>query len=143
MNEHMLLIGRLHPLLVHFPIGLVLAAAGAELVAIWTRRQSWRAIAVVNLRAGALSSAFTLMAGWVLASAPFVEATPSLAWHRWTGVAATVATMGAATASLSWHVESRRSVLVYRGALFGAATLVAVAGHLGAALVWGGNFLWR
>jgi uncharacterized membrane protein len=139
----MVLIGRLHPLLVHFPIGLVLAAAGSELVAIWTGRQSWRTVAVANLRAGALSSGLTVMAGWVLASAPFVEATPALAWHRWIGVAATIAAMGAATASMSWRVESRRSVLVYRGALFGAASLVAVAGHLGAALVWGGHFLWR
>jgi uncharacterized membrane protein len=141
MHEHMLLIGRLHPLLVHFPIGLVLAAAGAELVAIRTGRPSWRAVAVANLRAGALFSALSLIAGWVLASAPFVEATPSLEWHRWTGVAAAVATMGAAVASRRCHVQSRWSSLVYRGALFGAATLVEIAGHLGAALVWGTDFL--
>ena len=137
----MFLIGRLHPLLVHFPIALVVAAAGAEAVAIWTRRPGWRVVAVANLRAGALSGALTALAGWVLASAPFVEATPSLVWHRWTGVAAVLATMGAAAASRSWHVERRRSRLMYQGALFGAATLVALAGHLGAALVWGPDFL--
>ncbi|MGE5242958.1 MAG: DUF2231 domain-containing protein [Betaproteobacteria bacterium] len=137
----MLLIGKLHPLLVHFPIGLVLAAAGFELVATWTRRQRWRAVAVANIRAGALLSVLALIAGWVLASAPFVEATSSLAWHRWTGVAAGVATMGAAVASRSRRVESPGSLVVYRGALFGAAALVALAGHLGAALVWGTDFL--
>ena len=82
-----------------------------------------------------------MLAGWVLASVPFVEATPSLAWHRWIGVAAAVATSGAAVTSGSCHVESRRWLLVYRGALFAAATLVALAGHLGAALVWGTDFL--
>jgi uncharacterized membrane protein len=137
----MSLIGRLHPLLVHFPIGLVLTAAGAEIVATWTRRQSWRVVAIANVRAGALFGALTLLAGWVLASAPFVEATPSLMWHRWTGVAAAVATMGATVASRTRHVESRRSLLVYRAALFGAAALVALAGHLGATLVWGTEFL--
>lgn len=137
----MSLIGKLHPLLVHFPIALVLAAAGSELIASWTRRQRWRVVAVANVRAGALLSVLTLMAGWVLASAPFVEATPSLAWHRWTGVAAAVATMGAAMASRSRHVESRRPLLVYRGTLFAAAALVALAGHLGATLVWGTDFL--
>jgi uncharacterized membrane protein len=136
----MFLIGRLHPLLVHFPIGLVLTAAGAEVIATWTRRQSWRVVAVANLRAGALLSALTMLAGWTLASAPFIEATPSLVWHRWTGVAAAVATVGAAVAS-RYLVESRRSLLLYRGALFGAASLVALAGHLGAALVWGADFL--
>jgi uncharacterized membrane protein len=141
MHEQMFLIGRLHPLLVHFPIGLVLMAAGAEIVAIRTRRQTWRVVAIANVRAGALSCALTLLAGWVLASAPFVEPTPSLAWHRWIGIAAAVATMGAAVASKLRHADSRRSLLVYRSALFGAAALVALAGHLGAALVWGTDFL--
>ena len=137
----MSLIGKLHPLLVHFPIALVLAAAGAEIVAIRTRRASWRVIAVANLRAGAVMGAFTLIAGWVLATAPFVEATPSLALHRWAGVTAVAAVFGAALASRRSQVQSRRSMVVYSGALFGAAVLVAVAGHLGAALVWGPGFL--
>ena len=137
----MLLIGKLHPLLVHCPIALVLAAAGAEIVAIRTRRASWRAIAVVNLRVGAAMGALTLIAGWVLATAPFIEATPSLASHRWTGVAAAAATIGAALASRQSHGQSHRSLVMYRAALFGAAALVAIAGHLGAALVWGPDFL--
>jgi uncharacterized membrane protein len=141
VRGHMLLIGKLHPLLVHFPIALVLAAAGAEIVAMRTRRASWRTIAVANLRVGAAMGVLTLVAGWLLATAPFVEATPSLASHRWTGVAAVAATASAALASRRAHVQSRRSLLVYRGALFGSAVLVAIAGHLGAALVWGPDFL--
>jgi uncharacterized membrane protein len=47
----MVLAGRLHPLLVHFPIGLVLVAAMAELVSTVTNFQQWRAVAVANLRA--------------------------------------------------------------------------------------------
>jgi len=137
----MLLIGKLHPLLVHFPIALLLTAAGAEIVAIRTRRAGWRAIAVVNLRAGAVMSLLTLIAGWVFATAPFVEATPGLASHRWTGVVAVATTIGAAVASRRSHAQSRRSLAMYRGALFGAAVLVAIAGHLGAALVWGPDFL--
>jgi uncharacterized membrane protein len=141
MREYISLIGKLHPLVVHFPIALVLAAAGAEIAAIWTRRASWRALAVANLRVGAVMGVFTLIAGWVLATAPFVEATPSLTLHRWTGVTAVAATVYAALASKRSHAQSRRSRAVYRGALFGAAVLVAVAGHLGAALVWGQDFL--
>ena len=135
----MWLIGKLHPLLVHFPIALVLSAAGAEIATIWTGRAGWRAIAIANLRAGAAMAVLTLVAGWVLARAPFVEATPSLALHRWAGVAAAAATVGAALASS--RVQSRRALVVYRGALFGASVLVAIAGHLGAALVWGADFL--
>jgi uncharacterized membrane protein len=137
----MLLIGKFHPLLVHFPIALVLAAAGAEIVAIRTRRAGWRAIAVANLRMGAAMGVLTLIAGWVLATAPFVEATASLESHRWTGVGAVATTIGAALASRRSDVKSGRSLLVYRGALFGAAALVTIAGHLGAALVWGADFM--
>jgi predicted membrane protein DUF2231 len=46
-------IGTFHPLLVHFPIALVLAAAAAELVVIATPGRAWRTVAVANIRAGA------------------------------------------------------------------------------------------
>jgi uncharacterized membrane protein len=49
----MTLIGKFHPLLVHFPIALVLAAAAAELVVLATTRTVWRTVAVANIRAGA------------------------------------------------------------------------------------------
>jgi uncharacterized membrane protein len=141
VDESVLLIGKLHPLLVHFPIALVLAAAGAEIVAIRTGRANWRGVAVTNLRAGAAMAAVTLIAGWILATAPFVEATSFLAWHRWTAVTAVAVTIGAALASRQSDTCSRRSLVVYRGALFMAAALIAVTGHLGAALVWGTDFL--
>jgi len=137
----MSLIGKLHPLLVHFPIALVLSAAAAEVAAIRTRRGNWRAIAVANLRVGAAMAGLTLIAGWALATAPFVDVTSSLTSHRWTGVAAVAATIGAALASRPSHRQSDRSLVVYRGALFAAAVLVAIAAHLGAALVWGPDLL--
>ena len=137
----MWLVGKLHPMLVHFPIGLVLAAAAAELIAIHTGRPAWRTIAVANVRAGAAMGAITVVAGWALASAPFVEPTRFLTWHRWTGVAAGVSAIGAALVSSWTQAPAGRSAFVYRTALFGAAVLVAIAGHLGGRLVWGADFL--
>lgn len=40
-------------------------------------------------------------------------------------------------------VQRRRSAVAYRAVRFGAALLVAIAGHLGAALVWGADFFGR
>ncbi len=137
----MLLIGRLHPLLLHFPIGLVLAAAAAELLAIVTQRAAWRAAAIANLRAGAAMAALTAIAGWGLTSAPFVESSRLLEWHRWMGVSGAVAAIGAAMASARLDARSPRSVTVYRAALLAAAALIGVAGHLGGTLVWGADFL--
>jgi|SRR5215467_13644554 len=139
----MALIGKLHPMLVHFPIALVLAAAGAELLAIVTRRASWRTVAIVSVRAGAATSVLTAIAGWLLASAPFIEPTRSLTLHTWTGLAGAAAATAAALLSMRPHVQSHRSVFEYQAALFGAAAFVGIAGHLGATLVWGPDFLWR
>ena len=137
----MVLVGKLHPLLVHFPIGLILAAAAAELVAIHTGRADWRAIAVANVRAGAAMGALTAIAGWRLASAQFVEPSRLLAWHGGVGFAGAAGAIGAALLSIGAHDRTRGRRVAYRAALFGAAALVAVAGHLGGTLVWGADFL--
>ena len=87
----MALIGRLHPLLVHFPIGLVLVAAMAEVAAMTTGLWHWRAVAVANVRVGAVFGIGAAIAGWLLASSPGLAAMSSLEWHRWLGTIAAVA----------------------------------------------------
>jgi uncharacterized membrane protein len=137
----MALIGRLHPLLVHFPIGLVLIAAVAEVVAMTTSLGDWQAVAVVNVRVGAVFAVGAAIAGWRLASSPGMEATSSLDWHRWLGTIAAVAVSGAALATAGARGRSPFALWVYRMTLFWAAVLVAVTGHLGGLLVWGADFL--
>jgi uncharacterized membrane protein len=132
-------IGRFHPLLVHFPIALVMAAAAAELVVIATPLKAWRTVAVANIRAGAAMGVVTTITGWLFALAPFVDVGPSLEWHRWLGLAGAAGAIGAALLSSRLNV-SRRSVFVYRFTLFATALLVAITGHLGGTLVWGAMF---
>ena len=136
----MALTGHFHPLLVHFPIALVLIAAVAELVFLITQFPEWHLVAVANIRAGAAFAVASAGAGWILASSRIVEASPDLEWHRWLGSAAAVAAIGAALATADMDRPPRR-LWLYRIALFWAAALVAVAGHFGAVLVWGANFL--
>jgi uncharacterized membrane protein len=137
----MALIGRLHPVLVHFPIGLVLIASVAEMVAMTTGRWDWRAVAVANVRAGAVFAVGAAVAGWRLASSAGIEATSSLEWHRWVGTIAAIAVFGAALATAGARGRSGFALWVYRITLFWAAGLVAVTGHLGGLLVWGADFL--
>jgi len=137
----MALTGRLHPLLLHFPIALVLTAAVAELAAILTHDRAFHVVAVANVRAGAVLGMAAAVTGWLLASASVVDDARSLEWHRWIGTAAMMATFGAALASAC--IDQQRSIVrwLYRIALFWAAALVSIAGHLGARLVWGADFL--
>jgi len=74
----MALLGRLHPLLIHFPIGLVIAAALAELMTTITAGKGWRIVAIGNLRTGAVFAALAAIAGWRLAAAPEMETLPLL-----------------------------------------------------------------
>jgi uncharacterized membrane protein len=122
----MALVGRLHPLLIHFPIALVIAAALAEGAAIVTADEGWRTVAVENVRAGAVFALLATVAGWRLALAPEMDVSPLLEWHRWLGTVAAGAALGGR---------------LYRIALFTAGVLVAVTGHVGGLLVWGANFL--
>jgi Predicted membrane protein (DUF2231) len=71
-------VGRLHPLLIHFPIALVIAAALAEGAAIVTADEGWRTVAVGNVRAGAVFALLATIAGWRLALAPEMEVSPLL-----------------------------------------------------------------
>ena len=137
----MAFVGRLHPLLIHFPIALVIAAALAEVAGMTTADERWRTVAVANVRAGAVFALLATLAGWRLALAPEMEGSPLLEWHRWLGTIAAGVTLAAALATASVRVRSALGVRMYRIALFAAGTLVAVTGHFGGLLVWGANFL--
>jgi uncharacterized membrane protein len=138
---NMLLAGRFHPLLLHFPIALILLAGASEIVATWTARPEWRAMAVINIRAGAVFAVATAAAGWLFASAPGVDPSAALEWHRWLGVGATVGAVAAAR--VRGDRGSKWSRWSFRIALAWAVSVVTVAAHVGAALVWGADFLHR
>lgn len=134
------LIARFHPLLVHFPIALVVIAALAEAAAALRRDLRWRVVAIANVRAGAVFALLAALAGWRLAAAQAMEPTSLLEWHRWLGASAAAVTLVAAVASFSGDRSSDTQLWIYRITLFAAAALVAVTGHFGGLLVWGTHF---
>src|SRR5262252_7040860 len=118
----MALIGRLHLLLIHFPIALVIAAAAAEVASIVSESASWRAVAVANVRAGAVFALAAAVTGWRLAHG--TEMTPLLEWHRWLGTITAGATVAAALGASRAEHRSRIESSLYRVALLGAGALV-------------------
>jgi uncharacterized membrane protein len=136
----MVLAGRLHPLLVHFPIALVLSAAAAELAAIATHRPVWLTVGLIQTRAGALIALGAAAAGWLLAGTPDIDRSAALEWHRWISLLATGAALIAAASSVGAERSGPRRRL-YRVFLFASAAGIGPAAHLGATLVWGAHFL--
>jgi len=131
------LIGRLHPLLIHFPIALVIAAVAAEVGAMVTHDACWRQVGITNVRAGALFAVLAAMAGWLFAPAGDLAPSPLLQWHRWVGTIAAVLSVTAAAAAGGAGRNASPARVMYRLALLGAGVLVAITGHLGGLLVWG------
>ena len=136
----MAFIGHLHPLIVHFPIALVIIAAIAESAAWLTRDPRWRTVAVANVRVAAICAIAATFAGWSLALGSG-DANAVVQWHRWLGVCAAAATAAAALATADDEGRSPVAGWVYRAALMSAAVLVTVTAHLGGVLVWGADFL--
>ena len=105
-----------------------------------TRRPMWHAVAIVQIRAGAVCAVGAAAAGWLLARAPDIDPSITLEWHRWLAVTATSVAFIAAVATIgSTRSAARR--LGYRVLLFISAAGIGLAAHLGATLVWGAHFL--
>lgn len=134
--------GRLHPVMVHLPLGLVFAAFAVEAWRVVQRRREMSPFTPTALGLAALSGVMAGATG--IAFAESHGSGDDLFWHRWLGIGATVACAGAAWAA--WRAARPSgvdAVPAVRGLLVGLTVLVAWSGHLGANMVWGPGFLWE
>jgi uncharacterized membrane protein len=133
-------LGRVHPLLLHFPIALLVVGAVVETLRLW-RDSPWLARSVVWLLAfGALSALATGATGWLLAAHEHVRSDQrlTLEWHRWFGVTTTIVACFAWAASAAWgETPPVGRAWCRRLLVWSAAALVAATGHFGALMVWG------
>src|SRR5882672_6178474 len=79
-----------------------------------TGRWDWRAVAVANVRAGAVFAIGAAITGWRLASSQGVEPTSSVEWQRWLSTLAAVAVFGAALATEGARGRAPFALWVYR-----------------------------
>jgi len=135
-------LGRFHPVVVHFPIALLLCAVLVELAGAVLKRTGYESIVTFCLVVGSAGAVAAAALGWLAAeSEPTTGGT--LLTHRWLGIASALVAVAAA----SWRVAAvRKSAplgLGFRLLLAGAGLLTAVAGHFGAMLVHGtDHFAW-
>jgi len=136
-----------HPLVVHFPIALLLTAVVLEVLALVARRPAWHRVALWNLALGTLAAGVAVISGWRaedVAKHSF-DIWQVLERHEQLGIA-TLAIGAVVTAFRLWH----RDRLSLRWRLLTLVLLVAMCGtltygaHLGGRLVYefgvGGRF---
>jgi len=135
-------LGALHPLSVHFPLALIFAAFGFELLFIKSNNQKWRTSASHTLTLGAVISLATITLGLMASEVgPFLGADAELLWtHRLFGLLASglalTATYTLAQSRLAKKNRPREKMfaLVYRVTLALAVVAVFIAGNYGAKL---------
>ncbi|MFG0259109.1 MAG: c-type cytochrome domain-containing protein [Phycisphaerales bacterium JB041] len=139
-------LGRTHPMLVHFPIALLIAGVLFEFVAIVIRRDRTKpsVAGLACVAVGALGAGAAAWAGWLNADlethgrgvADLMET------HRWLGiVAASLAGVALIGGLIGMTGKARAMTAVYRIALVLAAGTVGAAGHWGGSMVYGEGYL--
>lgn len=132
-------VGRMHPLVLHFPIVLIMLSMLPELFRFtrhYTKEPAYAAISSVLLLAAALFSSLTVIMGLFLSHESGYTGSVLL-WHKFTGVAI------AFLASFIYHYRLKPwyTSLVARLAAVIMLFTVTLAGHYGATLSHGENFV--
>jgi len=133
--------GRLHPLIVHLPIGFLLALAILEGVAYSQRASLPRGTVSVLAWLAALSAAFASLTGWAL-SREDGYGTETVVLHLRLGVAVAVLSVALAIAHLKASEGTRDGGLKTYRVLLGLAVLLLLpTGHLGGEIARGEGYL--
>jgi uncharacterized membrane protein len=137
------LFGRLHPLVLHFPIALLLLAAAVEVVRCFRPDPRLARLTVLLLALGAVGALAAAGTGWIFVheSHPEPELRATLVWHRWLGVSTAVLALLAWLAAQRWADDARPGFRwIPRLITWLTAALLVIAAHLGALLVWGADY---
>jgi len=127
------MIGRLHPLLVHLPIGILLLAFLLECMARWFQQAQLKPAIRMSILIGLTAAGLSALSGWILASDGGYEAVLLLR-HRWLGVG----TVGLFI--LVWILQNSRW---YFPTFILAVIVLTAAGHNGGYLTHGTDFLFE
>lgn len=131
--------GRMHPMLLHFPIVILLLAMVLEFFRFQTkyRTQEFYQGFTTNLwLTGLLTSAFTILMGLFLSKEGGYEGA-ALQWHKWLGVSLLYFTFAIyRSRNAAWYKDR----IAKAGALVTVFALIFV-GHYGAVLTHGQNFI--
>jgi uncharacterized membrane protein len=136
-----LFVGRLHPLVVHLPIGFLILAALLEGL---SRTRSLRRLGPavpVALVLGSAGAMLAVLAGTLLAGGGAYDG-PTVSWHRLLGIGVAA---GAVLTTALWYagrVHRRAWVRgAYSASLLLTLSLLLAAGHLGGTLTRGPDYL--
>ena len=136
-SDIIMFLGRIHPLVVHLPIGFLLLAGLAEISTKRTKFQPIKAFTQYLWGLGVIGAFFAILFGYFLSlSGDYNEDT--IFWHKWSGVAVFLF-------SLVCYYISKKQIKI---PFYGKSILVTIVvftifytGHLGGNLTHGSTYL--
>ncbi len=135
-------LGRLHPLVVHFPIGLALAAAAVELLNILRRRPDASPFGITATGIAAIAACFAAWFGWLNADYEGATVDNTLFLHRWLGILGAAGLLAVWMVGLAGRSGDRHAALNgYRWGLVVVSVVVGVGAHFGGEMVYGKGYL--
>jgi len=134
LNELWQILGRLHPLVVHFPISLLWVGLFLECIA-WRKKsdQFHSAIGVI-LWVGTISAALAVGLGFILINQDEYSGN-TITIHQWSGIVTAI------LSGLTLYAFIAKEAKSYRLLLFLTVLGVSFAGHYGAMLTHGEDYL--
>lgn len=134
-------LGRMHPMFLHFPIVILILAMFLEFFRVkseYNAQDLYHRFASNLLIIGVISSGITVIMGLFLSREEGYEGA-LLEWHKWTGVSIVfISSLIYWSRNKSWYRGP-----VAKGAAILASISLIVAGHYGAALTHGENFIFE
>lgn len=135
------LLARMHPLIVHFPIGALVIAFFLEMLTLGGKRSELRSGIRWLIYIGAGTALVAILLGLMLAyDGNYSETT--LFYHQWGGIATLI--LASITSWFVYRVHTggkKKDLHLYRGTLVATVMVLTVAGHLGASLTHGDDYI--
>lgn len=132
--------GRMHPLILHLPIALLLVALALEFFHAPNKPKyndrSYEQLTDVLLFAGVFTTGIAVIMG-IFVAQEGDHGGDELFWHKWTGVAVYFI----AVPLYYWRTEVWFNRTVARGCVLLATVCLVIAGHFGGALTHGASFV--
>ncbi len=125
-------IGRMHPLVLHLPIGFIIVLALLQVIKGQLEPNSFQVINKVLLLLTVFSAVLATFMGFLLSLEPGYDS-PAMQWHKWAGIF-----VGYLVTILLYTYQYQKS---YKILLFSTLIAIVVAGHFGANITHGEDFL--
>jgi len=128
-------IGRLHPLLVHLPIGILLLVILFEWLPSKKKYRSLKRSINTILSIGAVTAVLSCLTGYFLSiNGEYDE--EAISWHQWSGIALALFTI-----TYTWIKREKIFKSLHRFFSLLVLMFVIITGHLGGSLTHGDDFL--